>query len=236
MTYDKHRFCSLTRGEGGANQCPVGGNFIGDGVLKFHVIAHGGDIQRNLINAIRRGVRDHRIAPAVGFDALVVEHGDMAGARGFHQNIGVPERLAQRQTILMQHRSAAHPVAEVAGVTGVAVAQVIVSPRALVLQRGIAAVVLLRAVALVDAIEKILLPRQITTDTGTGGGASGIRMGSGKTETGRQRRITQRHRQGQREDIVFLVVVQARATLGADAKRQVTKRRVPRELQTLRGF
>lgn len=133
----------------------------------YHVIAHGGDIQRNLINAIRRGVRDHRIAPAVGFDALVVEHGDMAGARGFHQNIGVPERLAQRQTILMQHRTAAHPVTEVTGVTGVAVAQVIVSPRALVLQRGIAAVVLLRAVALVDAIEKILLPRQITTDTGT---------------------------------------------------------------------
>ena len=73
------------------------------------VIAHGGDIQRNLINALRRGVPDHRIAPAVGFDALVVEHGDMAGARGFHQNIGVPERLAQRQAIFMQHRAAAHP-------------------------------------------------------------------------------------------------------------------------------
>ena len=90
MTYDKHRFCSLTRGEGGANQCPVGGNFIGDGVLKFHVIAHGGDIQRNLINAIRRGVRDHRIAPAVGFDALVVEHGDMAGARAFTRILVFP--------------------------------------------------------------------------------------------------------------------------------------------------
>ncbi len=87
---------------------------MNDGVFQLHVVTYGGDIQCNLIHPIRRGVRDHRVAPAVGFDAFMVEHGDVAGTRRFHQNVGVAQRLAQRQAVFMQHRAAAHAVAEVA--------------------------------------------------------------------------------------------------------------------------
>ena len=236
MTYDKHRFCPLVRGEGGANQGAIGRRFVGDGVFQLHVVAGGRHVQRDLVNAVRRGVRDHRVATAVRFDALMVKHGDIAGSRGFYQNVGISERLAQRQAIFMHYRTAADAVAEVAGVAGVAVAQVVVSPRAFVLQGGIAAVVLLGAVALVDAIEQVFLARQVAAHARAGGCAGGVCMGRGKARAGRQRRVAQRDRNRHRQDVIFLVVIQARASLDADAKRHVAKRGVPRKLQALRGI
>ena len=83
----------------------MGWNNLYDGIIDIHIIAKSVNIQGDSVLTIDVGIRNNRIAAPVGFYTLVVFYRNIFCARNSDQNIGVTQRLAERNACGMRHNA-----------------------------------------------------------------------------------------------------------------------------------
>ena len=94
--------------EAGAHQRAFGRHHAADVIFDVGVVTHGVGIQRHAVIAVDGGIRHHRVASPVGFHPGLVFHADARCSRRFNQDVGIPQRLAEGDTVGMAY----HPTGE----------------------------------------------------------------------------------------------------------------------------
>ncbi len=157
------------RDKGGANQRAVGRRFVDDGISPRHYLRLWPSSATG-----SRGTAWRRItaAPAVGFDTLVL-HGNAHWRPGLSPECWCCRAAGSASDHLhAAPRRHAHPVAEVAGIAGVAVASCSLLLRLRIANVASPPARCCCAIALVDAVKQVLHGPADNAHAGTGRSAS----------------------------------------------------------------